>query len=125
MTSKLFVYGIFLDESMRKRYFMENPEYATVKDFVTYGSHIVTAYKQEGAGLALTGLLVDMPSYIYKGNEAIDNWARLDALEGGYHRIKIKTENGIEAYTYAGENYGTQESNSVSVEAGREEPVRS
>ena len=61
MTSKLFVYGIFLDESTRNRYFMENPEYDTVKDFLTYGSRIVTAYKQEDCGLALTGLVVDMP----------------------------------------------------------------
>ena len=104
---------------------MENPEYDTVKDFLTYGSRIVTAYKQEDCGLALTGLVVDMPSYIYKGNEAIDNWARLDALEGGYHRIKVKTVRGVEAYMYAGENYGAQESNSVSTTASTEEPVRS
>lgn len=94
--NNLFVYGIFLSESRRQYYGMTNPQYATVKDFVTYGEYIVTAYKQENAGLALTGLLVSM-------NPA--KWRDLDRLEGGYKRIVITTTDGDKAYMYAGKEH--------------------
>lgn len=94
--NRLFVYGIFLDEHMREHYGMANPHYATVADYATYGNQIVTAYKQENAGLALTGLLVNMNP---------EKWENLDRLEGGYKRIVITTTGGDEAYMYAGKEY--------------------
>ena len=102
---KLFVYGIFLDEATRKSYNMQNPQYATVADYATWGSHIVTAHQLSGGNLALTGLLVDMPRTILQGNKLVDNWARLDMLEGGYKRIKVKTVQGDDAYMYAGRSF--------------------
>lgn len=94
--NRLFVYGIFLSESQRARYGMTNPQYATVKNYVTYGDQIVTAYKQENAGLALTGLLVDVDP---------EHWDRIDRLEGGYVRTVITTTGGEQAYMYAGKEY--------------------
>jgi hypothetical protein len=89
----LFVYGIFLDEYSRRHYGMVNPRYDTVSDYATYGGSIVTAYKQEDAGLALTGLTVDVPK---------SNWGRLDALEGGYDRVTVKTNTGKQVFMYVG-----------------------
>lgn len=89
---RLFVYGIFLDEGQRRGFGMVNPRYATVLDYATVGHRIVQAVHIPGAGLALTGLLVDMPN---------SNWEELDALEGGYERIVIRTTSGYEAYMYA------------------------
>lgn len=89
---KLFVYGIFLGEDMRDMYKMTNPQYATVKDFLTVGGHIVTAEFVPGYGLALTGLLVTPHK---------EKWDALDALEGGYERIKVRTSDGILAWMYA------------------------
>lgn len=90
---KLFVYGIFLDEQNRQAYGMSNPHYATVRDYITIGGHIVQAVKVNSIGASLTGLLVDIdPEY----------WKRLDLLESGYDRIKIVTTDGVEAYMYAG-----------------------
>lgn len=78
--NRLFVYGIFLDESARQRYGMKNPRYATVKGFATVGGQIVEAVADER--YTLTGLLVDAdPTY----------WARLDSLEWGYDRMLVKT----------------------------------
>lgn len=92
--NRLFVYGIFLGDTMRRSYGMENPRYATVKNFVTVGSHIVQAVKVDAAsGVALTGLIVELPEDY--------NWGPLDALEGGYDRIIVRTESGDEAYMYA------------------------
>lgn len=91
--TRLFVYGIFLDEPMRRAYGMTRPEYATVRDYVTYGGSIVTAYKQEGAGLALTGLLVTPDP---------ERWEDLDRLERSYDRILISTTDGDNAYMYVG-----------------------
>jgi len=92
LTQKLFVYGIFLNESNRKRYGMHNPSYTTVPGFVTFGSHIVTAQRTSTEGVALTGLLVDMD---------ITGWHMLDMLERGYDRIVIETISGEPAYMYA------------------------
>lgn len=98
-TEKLFVYGIFLNEYNRDRYGMTNPQYATVKKFVTIGSTIVEAlYVDEFEDASLTGLLVDMDS---------SRWGPLDNLEGGYERVKITTTDGTRAYMYA--RYGTAE----------------
>ena len=94
-TEKLFVYGIFLGEEMRKEYGMTNPRYATVQDYVTHGHHIVKAYKVEDCGLALTGLIVDMDT---------SQWDDLDRLEGGYERIIVRTTSGEWAYMYAGKD---------------------
>lgn len=96
MLNRLFVYGIFLDERQRQAFGMANPHYATVKDYVTYGSQIVVAHHQANAGLALTGLVVTMDP---------TKWGRLDALEHGYNRILITTTDGDRAYMYAGKEY--------------------
>lgn len=96
--TKLFVYGIFLGESMRAHYGMRNPEYATVHDFVTVGNQIVEAVYTPTTTpgrwnrLCLTGLLVDYDP---------TRWEGLDRLEGGYDRIIITTTNGTRAYMYA------------------------
>lgn len=105
--NRLFVYGIFLDEDMRRSYGMSNPRYATVLDYATYGKGIVTAYRQVGAGLSLTGLLVDVPAKTQWQDannvwHEDDNWLDLDRLELNYKRIIIKTTDGDEAYMYAG-----------------------
>ena len=91
-TSKLFVYGIFLDEHNRHNYHMSNPKYDTVLDYITVGGGIVRAIPSEGVGASLTGLTVDIPNSAFP---------TLDVLEGGYARIKVKTTGGIEAYMYA------------------------
>lgn len=69
------------------------PKYDTVKDYATYGNHIVTAYHQEGAGLALTGLTVEVPE---------KSIPRLDAIESGYKRVTVTTVNGESVQMYAG-----------------------
>lgn len=95
---RLFVYGIFLGERMRNSYDMTEPRYATVKDYATVGvtqnGHIVQAIKVDGA--VLTGLIVNIPS---------SQWERLDALEGGYDRIRIVTTDNEHAYMYAEREY--------------------
>jgi gamma-glutamylcyclotransferase (GGCT)/AIG2-like uncharacterized protein YtfP len=89
---RLFVYGIFLDESTRLAYGMSNPEYTTVKDYITFGDYIVEAVPVGSEyGVALTGLVVDInPEY----------WGKLDALERGYNRIKVKTISDEVVYMY-------------------------
>ena len=109
---KLFVYGIFLSEYARRDYHMGNPEYAVVEDYTTIlmmpGSDIVAAIPLKG--VALTGLLVDIPAVYLdpdrKGEEItwLDNWERLDQLEAGYDRIKVETVIGEEAYMYVMKN---------------------
>lgn len=94
--NKLFVYGIFLDEKNRQRYGMSNPRYATVKDYATWGNYIVTAKHQSGAGLALTGLLVDIEP---------EAWPRLDALEAGYDREEVDVLGLGKAYMYVGKDF--------------------
>ena len=88
---KLFVYGIFLSAANREHYGMTNPQYATVRDYATFGGHIVKAVKIPDSGLSLTGLLVT-PSE--------DKWRQLDALEGGYDRVLVTTTDGERAYMY-------------------------
>lgn len=90
-TEKLFVYGIFLGESNRQTYGMTNPQYATVPGYITVGGQIVQAQPVQSQDVALTGLLVDMGS---------TRWQGLDALEGGYDRVKVKTTTGVEAFMY-------------------------
>jgi gamma-glutamylcyclotransferase (GGCT)/AIG2-like uncharacterized protein YtfP len=90
---RLFVYGIFLGENMRKAYEMTNPEYATVRDYVTFGNQIVTAKHLPGCNLSLTGLTVDIPK---------KQWKRLDRLEGGYERKLVRTTDNEEVYMYTG-----------------------
>lgn len=97
-TEKLFVYGIFLNESTRQSYGMTNPKYATVKGYMTIGSHIVEAIPVDSEDIALSGLIVDIPKEL----DGRDNWARLDSLEAGYTRIKINTCQGEEAWMYEG-----------------------
>lgn len=94
-TERLFVYGIFLDESNRRHYGMSDPQYATVLNYVTVGGHIVQAIHKPGFGFSLTGLMVDMDSSM---------WEPLDMLEAGYARIKITTTDGEEAWMYAERN---------------------
>lgn len=89
--NRLFVYGIFLGEANRKCYGMTNPEYATVPGYITMGRHIVQAVKVDNPSIALTGLTVDIdPEY----------WGRLDALEGGYARVLVTTDDEEELYMY-------------------------
>lgn len=93
--NKLFVYGIFLDEGMRKSYGMTNPDYGTVKDYATFGDYIVKAVHIPNSKLSLTGLLVDVdPKY----------WDALDKLERAYSRVIINVDTGmgepIQAYIY-------------------------
>jgi gamma-glutamylcyclotransferase (GGCT)/AIG2-like uncharacterized protein YtfP len=89
--NKLFVYGIFLGQDMRVKFGMTNPQYATVRDYLTIGGQIVQARKVLGCGLSLTGLLVDVdPKY----------WASLDSLEAGYDRRRVTTTSGSEAWIY-------------------------
>lgn len=92
ITNRLFVYGIFLGQDMRERYGMANPKYATVPNYATFGEHIVQAVYIEGAGdLALTGLTVDVDPTC---------WDRLDALEAGYDRALVTTDNDEQVYMY-------------------------
>jgi gamma-glutamylcyclotransferase (GGCT)/AIG2-like uncharacterized protein YtfP len=88
---KLFVYGIFLDAQNRIDYGMHNARYATVKNYVTVGNKIVSAYPCDTPAVALTGLVVSVdPSY----------WKDIDALEYGYKRIKVTTTSNEEAFMY-------------------------
>lgn len=124
--NKLFVYGIFLGEDMRQAYGMSNPRYATVKDYATWGEHIVMAYHQQGAGLALSGLLVDVAPFQMGRKGMRDNWAMLDALEGGYDRIEITTTDNDKAYMYVGKGYDDESetsSNSQSRTESEKQPV--
>lgn len=91
--NRLFVYGIFLGEGMRRVYGMSNPEYATVKDYITQGEYIVEAVPVSPEyGTALTGLVVDVdPS----------KWESLDVLETNYDRKIITTTNNERVYMYA------------------------
>ena len=92
-SNRLFVYGIFLSERNRRLYGMRNPEYATVRDYLTVGDVIVEAVKVKNAGLALTGLVVDMDPR---------KWESLDALEGGYNREIVTTTDGERVFMYVG-----------------------
>src|SRR5258708_25919628 len=99
--NKLFVYGIFLGERMRQAYGMTNPRYDTVKDYVTYGDHVVQAHHQPERGLALSGLVVDVEPYqLNELGQLHHVWSALDRLERGYDRIEIVTVTGEQAYMY-------------------------
>ena len=98
-TEKLFVYGIFLGEGNRKRFGMSNPEYATVRGYLTRGDYIVCAYPVKDKNTTLTGLLVDMDS---------SGWEQLDRLEHGYDRVKVTTTSGEEAWMYQGKYWQEQ-----------------
>jgi gamma-glutamylcyclotransferase (GGCT)/AIG2-like uncharacterized protein YtfP len=89
--NRLFVYGIFLNESNRNAYGMSNPRYATVANYITVGHHIVQAMKVEGHGIALTGLTVDVNP---------DKWPSIDSLESGYDRRLVSTDSKEEVYMY-------------------------
>ena len=94
----LFVYGIFLEEGTRYRYKLyEEPRYATVQGYVTWGSHIATAYSVDDKDIILTGLVIDIPDDY--------DWAAIDRLEGGYNRVEITTEQGDKAFMYVGKDY--------------------
>lgn len=98
ITNRLFVYGIFLGETMRNSYGMTNPVYATVPGYFTVGHHIVQAVPiPERPDIALTGLTVDVdPEY----------WERLDRLEGGYDRVVVKTTDEEKVFMYASPERG-------------------
>jgi hypothetical protein len=92
VTNRLFVYGIFLGQTMRNAYGMTNPQYATVKGYVTIGHHIVQAtYVGDDDRIALTGLTVDVEP---------DKWEDLDRLEGGYDRVLVTTTRNEQVYMY-------------------------
>lgn len=96
-TATFFFYGIFLDEDTRHHYgIYSEPKYATIRDYVTYGSHIATAHKQEGAGLVLTGIIVDVP---------LSSIPAIDRLEGGYDRTQVTTVQGRGTYLYVARDY--------------------
>ena len=71
---------------------MSNPQYTTVPGYLTVGSYIVKAVETDNASVALTGLLVDIDPTM---------WPRLDSLEAGYDRIKVRDTSGNIAYMYA------------------------
>lgn len=79
-TIRLFVYGIFLSQRNRERYFMVDAEYTTVRGLKTVGDYIVQATFDTTA--CLTGVTVTMP---------VDKLDSLDALERGYKRIEVLT----------------------------------
>jgi gamma-glutamylcyclotransferase (GGCT)/AIG2-like uncharacterized protein YtfP len=90
--NKLFVYGIFLDESMRNEYCMSNPYYTTVDDYITVGRGIVqAAYVKKDSGISLTGLVVDVDK---------DYWSALDQLEGAYDRVLVETYESEQVWMY-------------------------
>lgn len=90
MTEKLFVYGIFLDQSNREEYGMIQTHYATQPGFKTVGKYIVKAVKSDDRD-SLTGLLIN--------NTKAINWRRLDSLEAGYKRIAIDEETYVDILT--------------------------
>lgn len=90
-TEQLFVYGIFLSEHNRREFKMTDPQYATVKDYATFGNQIVQAQYIPDVGFSLTGLVVDIPS---------DQWEGLDRLEGGYQRKRVTTTDGQNVWIY-------------------------
>lgn len=93
MINKLFVYGIFLSERMRKGYGLGYAKYATVLDYATFGDYIVRAEPVPAkVGASLTGFIVDIPDGY--------NWERIDALERGYERRVVTTTDGEQAYMY-------------------------
>lgn len=102
--SKLFVYGIFLDQHARDSFGMTGEHYATVRDYATVGGKVVAATRADG--YCLTGLVVDMPDtrevHWSRHDEPtrIDNWQGLDFLESGYERVKIKTTDGEKCWLY-------------------------
>lgn len=98
-TERLFVYGIFLDEDRRQHYGMSNPRYTTIPGFITVGKGIVQAVRVQDKSIALTGVSVDMDA---------DRWGPLDALEGGYDRIKVKDDKGEELFMYARHEQGVE-----------------
>lgn len=90
--NRLFVYGIFLGEGMRKAYGMTNPQYSTVPGYATFGHGIVQAVEiKQARDLALTGLTVDVDP---------TKWEALDRLEGGYKRAIVTTDNNERVYMY-------------------------
>lgn len=90
--NRFFVYGIFLDQSMRDRFGMYNARYTTVKGFVTRGFGIVQAERTQDTGLSLTGLSLTINP---------DKIPALDRLEGGYDRIIVRTDNDELVFMYA------------------------
>lgn len=101
---RLFVYGIFLGEGMREAYGMTSRGYATVKDYITVGEHIVQARRVDPEmNAALTGLVVDVPPTMprpYGASGVVDNIKRLDELETGYDRVMVHTTSGQECQMY-------------------------
>lgn len=97
VTSKLFVYGIFLGERMRNGYNLKNPRYATVKGYITVGDYIAQAVPVKSEDIVLTGLICDVDDLTGLRN----NWEHLDSLESNYDRIRVKTTNNEECWMYA------------------------
>lgn len=91
VTNRLFVYGIFLGQDMRSSYGMSNPQYATVKGYITVGHRIVTAVPVQEQSACLTGLTVDIDPRM---------WERTDQLESGYDRKLVQTTSNEQVYMY-------------------------
>ena len=89
--NKLFVYGIFLGENIRKSYGMSNPQYRTVSGYITIGDFIVQAIPIKSKEVQLTGLIVDVDP---------TQWEKIDKLEGNYDRIKVSTTSGETVWMY-------------------------
>lgn len=120
---RLFVYGIFLGEGMRRSYGMTVVGYDTVLNYITVGDHIVQARKVDpDMGAALTGLVVDVPERLevasYPGIER-DNIKRLDSLEGGYDRVEVKTTGGEVCQMYIERNWDDRRTETVSGQGSR------
>lgn len=114
--NRLFVYGIFLDQSRRDSYGMFGAHYATVKGYATRGGSIVEAVP--ALGYTLTGMIVDVSDKVLEeqyesrgswevtGLEEVDTWKKLDELEHGYDRIEIVTTGGDKAFMYVAKERG-------------------
>lgn len=105
MTSnKLFVYGIFLSEGMRKDFGMTNARFATVKGYATVGvpgslGNIVEAIRVS-KDFYLSGLIVDVPPKVITPQGVMSNWERLDRLEGSYDRKMVTTAEYDKCWMY-------------------------
>lgn len=98
---RLFVYGIFLSTTRRQDFGLQEIGYTTIPDYATVGRVIVEAVPCEG--YALTGLAVYVPD---------ERVPKLDRLEAGYRRIKVRDHYGDELFMYAsldapGENFNS------------------
>lgn len=91
--NRLFVYGIFLGETLRDAYGMTNPQYETVPGYITVGGTIVEAIPVKNESIRLTGLVVDVNP---------NQWDHIDNLERHYDKVLVTTTSGEVVNMYVG-----------------------